>query len=340
MPELPEVQTVLNGLSEALRDRSLSALICHYEGTVIIDPEITCSPFPARIMSFRRRGKYIRLDLENEITLLVHLRMTGKLILAKQSDQKCSDEVAEGTRPYEEVSDEVAEGERPYEEVSDEVAAGERPYEDVSDEVAEGTRPFEEVYDQVAVVRHSYEEIPELKHVRASITLDENGLVLFNDPRTFGKIWLCRTENIEYYLPELGLEPLADEFDRHYLGKQVKTRKAPIKNVLLDQKVVAGLGNIYVSEILFRARVRPDRPANSLSSNEIDRIVKETKQVLTEAIALNGTSISDFRRIDDKTGEFQNYLRIYQKDLCPSGHPVTRIRQAGRSSFFCPCCQR
>ncbi len=283
MPELPEVQTVLNGLSETLKGRSLSALVCHYEGTVIIDPEITRSPFPARFIGFHRRGKYILLDLENDTTLIVHLRMTGKLIFVRRDKERtCGDEASE-----------------------------------------EG----------------SFDLSSELKHIRATITLDKRGLVLFNDPRTFGKIWLCRTENTDKYLPVLGPEPLDDSFDAAYLGKKVKNRKAPVKNVLLDQKVVAGLGNIYVSEILFRAGVSPERPANALSAKEIRQIVKETRQVLSEAIALNGTSISDFRRIDDKTGEFQNYLRVYQRSHCPQGHPVIRIRQAGRSSFYCPRCQ-
>ncbi len=283
MPELPEVQTVLNGLSETLKGRSLSALICHYEGTVIIDPEITCSPFPARFIGFRRRGKYILLDLENDTTLIVHLRMTGKLIfVGRGKERNCGDEASE---------------------------------------------------------ERSFDPASELKHIRASITLDEHDLVLFNDPRTFGKIWLCRSGSVDKYLPQLGSEPLDDEFDAAYLGGKAKSSKTPVKNFLLDQKVVAGLGNIYVSEILYRAMIRPERPASTLSSTEICRIVKETKQVLGEAIALNGTSISDFRRIDDKTGEFQNYLRVYQKSHCPRGHPVTRIRQAGRSSFYCPRCQ-
>jgi len=266
MPELPEVQTVLNGLSDALRNLSITAVICHYEGSVVIDPEVKESPFPSRIKHFRRRGKYILMEMDSGFTLIIHLRMTGKLVVSTDS-------------------------------------------------------------------------ATEMKHIRASIILQDGGYVFFNDPRTFGKIWLCRNDNVPLYLPKLGVEPLEDGFDAAYLSNLTQRRKTPVKNFLLDQKVVAGLGNIYVSEILFRAGINPERPANSLNQDEINRIVRETKQVLKEAIALNGTSISDFRRIDDKTGEFQNYLRIYQKSHCPEGHLVNRIRQAGRSSFYCPHCQ-
>jgi formamidopyrimidine-DNA glycosylase len=142
------------------------------------------------------------------------------------------------------------------------------------------------------------------------------------------------------YLPPLGPEPLDRSFTYHCLQKAFKKKSAPVKNVLLDQSVVAGLGNIYVCEILYRAKINPETSVNTLKDPQLKQIVKHTKEVLTEAIAQNGTSVSDFRQVDDKTGQFQNFLQVYQKDSCPQGHEIKRIKQAGRSTFYCPVCQK
>jgi len=271
MPELPEVQTVLNGLEKALQGKTILSLECFYQGTVIIDPSLDFDPFPARPVSFVRRGKYMLIHLDSGISLIIHLRMTGKLVL-------------DSTLPQ------------------------------------------------------ADREI--LKHERARINLDQDCLLHFIDIRTFGKIVLCRTDNVPNYLPKLGLEPLSSEFTPQTLGQKLNARKAPIKTALLDQSIVAGLGNIYVCELLYRAAICPMTAATELSQKQVRRIAAETVKVLTEAIALGGTSISDFRRIDDKTGEFQNYLKVYQKNTCPSGHEVKRIVQAGRATFYCPLCQK
>ncbi|NCU27151.1 bifunctional DNA-formamidopyrimidine glycosylase/DNA-(apurinic or apyrimidinic site) lyase, partial [Candidatus Nomurabacteria bacterium] len=178
------------------------------------------------------------------------------------------------------------------------------------------------------------------KHQRACFLLADEHKIPFIDPRTFGKITICRTENVSNYVTRLGAEPLETGFTAEYLQQKLSRKKSPIKTALLDQSTVAGLGNIYVCEILYRAKIRPDRDSASLSLSRLRVIVKQTKQVLAEALENNGTSISDFRRIDDKTGEFQNLLRVYQKKSCPLGHQIENIRIAGRSSFFCPVCQK
>ena len=140
-------------------------------------------------------------------------------------------------------------------------------------------------------------------------------------------------------MPGLGMEPLANEFDGQYLQQILKGRRAPIKTLMLDQKLIAGLGNIYVCEILYRAKINPTVPGGQLSLSELKTLAKQTKLVLKEAIAKNGTSISDFRNVDDKTSEFQNFLHVYQKEACPKAHKVAKIKQAGRSTYYCPVCQ-
>ncbi|MEN6445500.1 MAG: zinc finger domain-containing protein, partial [Candidatus Cloacimonas sp.] len=158
--------------------------------------------------------------------------------------------------------------------------------------------------------------------------------------RTFGKIIICRQCNIDRYLPTLGLEPFSDDFTTQNLKEKMQGKKAPIKTVLLDQSIIAGLGNIYVCEILYRARINPLLPAGKLKQKDIVEIIQQTKQVLSEAILQGGTSISDYRKIDDKTGSFQNFLRVYKKKCCPLSHAIKRIKQSGRSTYYCPICQK
>ncbi len=266
MPELPEVQTVLDDLSNAIKGKQISSLECFYPGTVILDPELGGDPFPATAVEFVRRGKYMLIHLDSGASFIIHLRMTGKLVAA--------------------------------------------------------TQPAE----------------PQ-KHERARINLGCGKLLHFIDIRTFGKIILCKTANIPLFMPQLGLEPLDKSFTAQALSAKLKSKTAPIKSALLDQRIIAGLGNIYVCEILYRTGISPIIQAGKLKAPALKRVVKETVQVLSEAIAMGGTSISDFRRIDDKTGEFQHFLRVYQKQTCPLGHPIERIVQAGRSTFYCPVCQ-
>lgn len=267
MPELPEVQTVLEGFVKAISGKTIESLDCYYPGTVILDPALGNDPFPAKLQSAVRRGKYMIFNLDTGSSLIIHLRMTGKLVFSAQT-------------------------------------------------------------------------VEPLKHERARISLAEGELVHFIDIRTFGKIILCPREHVESFLPHLGLEPLEKEFTAASLTKLIKHKKAPIKTVLLDQSIVAGLGNIYVCEILYRAGINPAIPAGNLNQKAIKQIVMHTVQVLSEAIAVGGTSVSDYRRIDDKSGEFQNFLQVYQKSSCPLGHKVERIVQGGRSSFYCPVCQK
>lgn len=267
MPELPEVETVLRGLRRQINDLPICHLESLYKGTVIYDKDTVEPVFPAKVINFERRGKYIILHLESDNALIIHLRMTGKLIYTETEHE-------------------------------------------------------------------------EAKHIRALLSLTGCARIIFNDIRTFGKIIVTPESKIAGYLPDLGPEPLSREFTYLCLQKALMKKTAPIKNALLDQSVIAGLGNIYVCEILYRAGIAPETPSNTLSTARLKAIVKHTKEVLTEAIAKNGTSISDFRQIDDKTGEFQNFLQVYQKDTCPLGHKIKRIKQAGRSSFYCPVCQK
>lgn len=264
MPELPEVQTIINGLTQKVLGKEIKEIIEFRSGTVIWQNPITGL---GNINFISRRGKYILIQTSNDYKVVIHLRMTGKLIfetdLTKTSD-----------------------------------------------------------------------------HARAEIIFNDNTKLIFNDVRTFGKIQIFKDNEEIKAFQKLGLEPLSDEFNAGYLKNKLKNRKAPVKNILLDQRVIAGLGNIYVAEILFRSKINPRVPGNRITKKQLESIVLETKTVLQEAIKHNGTTISDYRSVEDKTGEFQNFLKVYRKENCECGHQIKKIKQAGRSTYYCPVCQK
>ncbi len=265
MPELPEVQTVVNELKASILGKEIDSIEEFYPNTL----RITCddSAYICQVSDVIRRGKYILIELQNSYAIIVHLRMTGKLI-------------------YEELEQEP------------------------------------------------------LKHERARINFTDNSYLRFDDVRTFGTIDCLPKSEYPDYFKNLGVEPLTDDFNDNYLKDHTIKVSSPIKTFLLNQKKIAGLGNIYVCEVLYRTRIHPLLPANKLSNKQIKELVKEIKLVLQEAIDCNGTTISDYRRVDDKKGSFQNFLQVYGKEKCPFGHIVDKIKIGGRSTYFCKICQK
>ncbi len=169
--------------------------------------------------------------------------------------------------------------------------------------------------------------------------------VTYNDPRRFGFMEMWPTVNMLAYprLRDLGPEPLSNAFNAAYLADALAGRRTPIKAALLDQKVVAGLGNIYVCEALFRAGLSPRRKAASLTSGRVDRLVQAINAVIAEAIEAGGSSLRDFSAADGSLGYFQHGFAVYDREgvACRAcGTPVRRLVQSGRSSFYCGTCQR
>jgi formamidopyrimidine-DNA glycosylase len=169
--------------------------------------------------------------------------------------------------------------------------------------------------------------------------------VTFNDARRFGAMDLMATGTEEAHplLAALGPEPLGNAFSETYLAQRLHGRLTPIKAALLDQTVVAGLGNIYVSEALHRARISPRRLAGNLGPVRAARLVPIIREVLAEAIEAGGSSLRDYRQADGELGYFQHAFRVYDREgqPCPvCASAIARIVQSGRSSYFCPRCQR
>ncbi len=173
--------------------------------------------------------------------------------------------------------------------------------------------------------------------------LEPELLMVFADMRCFGTLRLYESLENQPVLNQLGIEPLSSDLTTAFLKKCFTCSVSPIKNLLLNQSKVAGIGNIYAAEILFDSRISPRRPGNTLQQWELKKLVRSIKKIIQASIEKNGTSISDFRRVDQKTGVFQNFLKVYGKTEkpCPRcSTPIQRIVQQQRSSFFCPSCQQ
>lgn len=180
------------------------------------------------------------------------------------------------------------------------------------------------------------------QHDHVLFRFGNGSMLVFNDPRRFGLIRAGRLESFEE-LAFMGPDPFSPEFSPAWLHRLTRGRRRPVKNLLMDQRLVAGIGNIYASEILFEARVRPSRQAQRLRLVEIDAVYEATQRVLRDAIASGGSSISDYRDGEGRPGYFQLAFRVYDRDGQPClrcGAIVRRVVHAGRSSFYCPKCQR
>ncbi|WP_171120203.1 bifunctional DNA-formamidopyrimidine glycosylase/DNA-(apurinic or apyrimidinic site) lyase [Ruegeria sp. HKCCA5463] len=185
------------------------------------------------------------------------------------------------------------------------------------------------------------------KHDHVVFHMANGARITFNDPRRFGAMDLLQTANAEDHklLSVLGPEPLGNDFHDQHLIKAFKGKNTPVKSALLDQGIVAGLGNIYVCEALYRGRVSPRRKAGQISEPRVAALVPIIRQVLQDAIEAGGSSLRDFRQADGELGYFQHKFDVYGREgeACRTegcGAPIKRITQSGRSSFYCAQCQR
>ena len=281
MPELPEVETVRRGLAPVM------------EGEVIARAEVNRPdlrwPFPprmaerlggARVERLRRRSKYMLADLDTGETLLVHLGMSGRMMVSG---------------------------------------------------------------DPLGRFVHAHPAAE--KHDHVVLHMGSGARITFNDPRRFGAMDLFATGAPHRLLDALGPEPLGNDFHEDHLVAAFRGRRTPVKAALLDQGIVAGLGNIYVCEALYRARIHPARLAGRISAARVATLVPIVRQVLAEAIEAGGSSLRDFRQADGELGYFQHSFDVYGRVGEPCRTPgcrsvIARKTQAGRSSFYCPTCQR
>ena len=194
---------------------------------------------------------------------------------------------------------------------------------------------------------YSLNKKKDAKHDRIIFIFQKNQKLIFNDIRKFGfiKIYNLKDYKKILHLKNLGPEPLKKNWNKQYFNKYIFGRKRNIKDILMDQKCIAGLGNIYVNEILFESGVRPTKKVSMLKDLEINKIIKNTKKILKRSIIQGGSSIKDFSSDDGKKGAFQQYFRAYGKqgEKCSNVDCNTKISKiviSNRASFFCKSCQK
>jgi formamidopyrimidine-DNA glycosylase len=280
MPELPEVETIKNEIAPALVGRCLKKVTV-FDAKPIKDispADFATSIVGRTINGLRRRGKYLIFDLSapsakcpvkdgrHDISLVIHLKMSGALLVNPPEDRK---------------------------------------YRKVLFQLDDGTR------------------------------------LMFVDPRRFGSMWLVKDP--ETIVGKLGPEPFSEGFTIDALACRLKGRSAPVKAVLLDQTLLAGVGNMYADEALFAARIHPERRAADLTSPEIERLYNAIKKVLSQAIERKGASTRDYIRPDGRPGDAHSEFCVAHRggQACPvCNGPVTRIVVRNRGTYYCPDCQK
>ena len=187
-------------------------------------------------------------------------------------------------------------------------------------------------------------DTPRLTHDHVDLLLDSGQTLRFNDPRRFGSLhWLTEDPARHPLLRDLAPEPLGDDFDAAYLHRVSRGRRVAIKQLVMNSQLVVGVGNIYASEALFRAGVRPGRAARSLTRDDCARLVKAIRAVLAMAIRFGGTTLRDYVGADGRPGYFRRKLYVYERGGEPCrrcGMPIRQLVQGQRSTYYCPSCQR
>ncbi len=182
-------------------------------------------------------------------------------------------------------------------------------------------------------------------HDHVVITLEDGIRLVYSDPRRFGMMDVVETIHLGQHrlLKNLGVEPLGNELSAAYLAQKFKGKAAPMKAALLDQRIIAGLGNIYVCEALFRARVSPKRKAGSVKLEKLEELVRHIRDILNDAILAGGSTLQDFQAANGTKGEYQQRFQVYDREREPCSicaKPIKRLVQSGRSSFYCVYCQK
>jgi formamidopyrimidine-DNA glycosylase len=182
------------------------------------------------------------------------------------------------------------------------------------------------------------------RHRRAVVNLDDGSDIAYRDVRRFGTWLLLEPGELEPYLAQkVGVEPLERSFTTRWLAQRLQDRRAPVKAALLDQRTVAGLGNIYVDEALWRAQIHPLRPAESLDADEVARLTRGVKDALRAGVRRQGASLRDYTTPDGGRGKMQDRFHVYGRAGEPChrcGTPIDKIRAGGRGTWYCPSCQR
>ncbi|HJD56220.1 MAG TPA: bifunctional DNA-formamidopyrimidine glycosylase/DNA-(apurinic or apyrimidinic site) lyase [Rickettsia endosymbiont of Pyrocoelia pectoralis] len=307
MPELPEVETLKNSLKDKLIGLTITNVDFKRDNLRYkLSPNLAEQITGTNIIDVRRRAKYLIIDFDNIVN----------------------------SAPF------------AYKE------RGAKPIDNrraTSDDVGE----FKSIDYNYSLIVHlgmsgrftlqpsNYEA---KKHDHVVFYLSNNQQLIFNDTRRFGMIYSFKTDALEKdFFHNLALEPLSDLFDLSYLKSKLTSRKVPIKNLIMDNNIVVGVGNIYASESLYLAKIHPDKLGSNLNDHEIENLISSIKEVLSKAIIAGGTTLKDFVNGDKKPGYFTQQLMVYGKEAqsclnCSS--IIIKTKHSGRSTFYCKICQK
>ena len=270
MPELPEVETVIRSVEPKILNKKIESSNVFWIKTLATHNEKSLNKLISNcsITSISRRGKYIILHLETGF-ILIHLRMTGKLI-------------------------------------------------------------FENLDEKV-----------QLNHLRFKINFSDKSSLNFIDIRKFGRIEFH--QNIEFLNKKLGIEPFSKKLTPQYLLNKLSKRTGPIKSALLNQSIIAGIGNIYADEILWKIQIHPNKVANKLSINKLTELISATQETLQQAIDAMGTTFINFSFDNGSKGNYGTQLNIFNKkgkNCNRCSKVIKKIKCAGRGTYFCSSCQK
>lgn len=285
MPELPEVETIRRQLEPDLGGRRVEAaeVLDEYFTKPGIPADFEAAVIGREVTDVRRRGKYLLLDLDDDRSVVIHLRMTGSLILVPPESPAGSGDPG---------NDSSGNGER---------------------------------------------------YLKLRLTLDDGGELHFSDPRRFGRGFVATPGELDtYFASRLGVEPLSEEFTVAEMARVSRGRTGPLKSFLLNQKVLAGVGNIYADEALFRAGLHPLSPAGSMRPEHHRALRDGVVGALQRGLDLGGASIDDYRDALGERGTMQTEFLVHRREgePCPDcNQPIKRIVVGGRSTYFCPDCQ-
>jgi formamidopyrimidine-DNA glycosylase len=304
MPELPEVEYTARQLRATVVGATICEVRVFWERSIRHPalPDFIAEIAGQRIEGVRRRGKLLLLDLQSDLFLSIHRRMTGNFLLLPAGwtiDTSLREQ----------------------------------------DSASWNTKGPTIHLNTTVGAMHEHE----VRYCRVCFIFADGRCLLFTDPRKFGRIELWPRSQEEEAFAGLGPEPLSEMFTRERFGVALAGKKTAIKQVLLDQEVVAGIGNIYADEALFYACIHPLRRANSLTSQEVHLLHEGIVSVLTLGIEHGGTSFSDYRDLWGEAGENFNHVHVYHQEGKPCqrcGSSIERLVIAQRSSHYCPTCQR
>ncbi len=287
MPELPEVEVVKKSLETRLKNLTIKRVfINNSKLRYRIDKKEFSKIKNLQIISVERRSKYLLINLNQNLTILAHLGMTGKFF------------------------------------------------------IVDNNKKYKTSFYYSLKKNDS-------KHDHLTIFLNKGFKLIYNDVRKFGFIKLFKSKNIYKcnHLKSLGPEPLTRDFNISYVNNFFFNKKTKIKDMLMNQKFIAGLGNIYCNEILFLCKISPNRVVKNVNNKELIKIVRFTKKILRKSISLGGSSVKNFASTEGQNGNFQIKFNVYNKEnsKCKTkkcSGVVKKTYTSGRSSFFCPRCQK